>query len=255
MPHGIPGRVPSVVRTSETCGGGTQRKYERTSSQRGGSSLKGLSNAPHLPGCRVVNDGAPFVKFSGPGDCNQSNPPPAASYIIDNSDFSHSTLPLATECQRNQNFFQLYNLDAPYIVDYIWLCGTTDVVTSSGSPQGSEPGSGRTAGSVIIGVTVGGVSLLLGLAILPYFVRMKTRKQVREFQTEQTGPCCASTENPASQLSSNPSLHVVGGDGNVPPSTQQPASPSNESTHAEMLPPGAENPEDTELPPPYHSLV
>ncbi|RPD74148.1 hypothetical protein L226DRAFT_83824 [Lentinus tigrinus ALCF2SS1-7] len=117
----------------------------------GGSSLKGLSNAPHLPGCRVVNDGAPFVKFSGPGDwsvsspngdgrsihqasaldasfeisfngtgislfgivppSNQSNPPPAASYIIDNSDFSHSTLPLATECQRNQNFFQLYNLE------------------------------------------------------------------------------------------------------------------------------------------------
>ncbi|KAI0718689.1 hypothetical protein C8T65DRAFT_73769 [Cerioporus squamosus] len=279
-------------------------------------------SVPGIPGCFFVNDGGPFVKYAGTwavssfdGDgkgsihqatapdasveisfdgtglalfgivppSNQTDPPPTASYTVDKDVSSHRTLPFATECQRNQDFFDVYHLpegnhtvaitvtaastSAPYIVDFILLCRTT--CTPSASLPMSTTGRngqslGHSAGGVIIGATVGGVSLFLGLAILACIcIRRKRRTGTRDLQ-----PGCQESCHTTSTDSFNPHIFptpldvsldrasspVLDGDGTmatIMASSPGPGPPSA-PLHAGRCPPESD---DTESPPPAYSLV
>ncbi|RPD54960.1 hypothetical protein L226DRAFT_83696 [Lentinus tigrinus ALCF2SS1-7] len=157
-------------------------------------------------------DGTGFALFGIIPPSNTTDLPPSALYTVDNSTSrsTASTLPFATDCQRNQNFFQVNNLTpgnhtitvnvthasptAPYIVDYIWICGvsthgkstssavaapSTTAGASSDSPV-SKTHSTRSRDAIIVGTVLGGIILLLVLTFLACVcIRRRRRRQNR----------------------------------------------------------------------------
>ncbi|KAI0718690.1 hypothetical protein C8T65DRAFT_73849 [Cerioporus squamosus] len=177
---------------------------------------KGSIHQATAPGAAVEIsvDGTGFALFGIIPPSNATNGPPAASYTVDNatSKSTQSTLPFATDCQRNQNFFQVYNLPqgnhtitvnitsasatAPFIVDYIWVCGvsgftrklassaavqaTSTAASASSSQALGDYHNPRSRDAIIIGSVLGGILLLLTLTLLACFcIRRRRRRQNR----------------------------------------------------------------------------
>ncbi|TFK82329.1 hypothetical protein K466DRAFT_304349 [Polyporus arcularius HHB13444] len=177
---------------------------------------KGSIHQATSPGAAVEIsvDGTGFALFGIIPPSNSSNRPPAASYTVDNatSRSTQSTLPFATDCQRNQNLFQVNNLPqgnhtitvnvtsasatAPFIVDYIWICGgqgftrklsnssaaqpsSTAASASSGQTH-SDSHSTRSRDAIIIGSVLGSILLLLTVTLLACVcIRRRRRRQNR----------------------------------------------------------------------------
>ncbi|KAI0353962.1 hypothetical protein OH77DRAFT_566520 [Trametes cingulata] len=158
-----------------------------------------------VSGSSVVVDweGTSIIVFGTVPRSNASAVPPSATYSVDDKRPVMLTLPSSDRCIPNQQFFQsltvpqgTHNLTinvstpdgTPYILDYLWFCGSSDSGKSLNSTgveanRPSHEGLSRLDG-IILGVVLGGFIFLLGLAALVWVCirRWRKRRQLRKLR-------------------------------------------------------------------------